>query len=594
MHNTPNPNLGTLRSRTDSQKVLRTALLAGAVFLVPVLLGVLFVFTYQHLAPAAARRSADTASVTNRSADITATNLAQLVSLRRDLRGNGRPVDEVNLRIWAAHASAPERLFNVPPPEEGKTWNWHLSQDGRYAIAVSLKPDASGRRAVGLYDLVPAKWLWKKTLPWPDTHEAPYVLDRHTVLRYTKKAQRFAMEINADGQIVNIDPLGKTPFAVHHPVPFDPAFPGEPVASKNGVFFVVDALHQNLIGYAQERLPGLRYAGKGDANTLFSGNGLLKFTLRDGRVTVSDSLTQTVLQQTDAWPNNTNTVVTGALTTHDGSQLSVFLKTDFSGAPPSTREWSVSLSLYTGTVMQSYNADALLAKPHRGLQRQALAPDGQWQVSVTPANELVFTSQPEKREAARLSLSSLLGLQKPLDHLAFLEEGRHIVLRQGDNLWLLDFDIARGYADLLARKTANADAPAAPLPVPAATAAAPATGEAPTSCAPPAQPLPPSTFTEDPAASIPAALALRAEWFADNQAWYYAAALLEETRALQQYDGRAPRVNPLLLARYDLLSGQRQKARLACREALGILVADHTGYNRMIRYHLQGLLFAKP
>ena len=172
------------------------------------------------------------------------------------------------------------------------------------------------------------------------------------------------------------------------------------------------------------------------------------------------------------------------------------------------------------------------------------------------------------------------------------------MLRQGDNFWLLDFDIARGYADLLARKAANAAAPSAPAL--SALANSPVAGETlPSSPASavtsaPDQPQPPATFMEDPGTAIPAALALRAEWFADNQAWCYASALLEAAHGIQQYDYRAPRVNPLLQARCLLLSGQRLKARATCREALGLLVADTTDYNRMIRFHLQGLLFAKP
>lgn len=591
MQKPQNSYLGSLPSHSTANAVMRTALLAGAVFLIPVLLGIFFVFAYQHLSPAAARQSASGACVTNQPA---ATNLAQFVALRRELRGKGLPVGDLNLRIWAARATEPERLFNVPPPEEGRQWNWHLSQDSRYAAAVSVQLDTLGRPAVGLYDLILEKWLWKKTLPWPGTHEALYVFNRCAVLRYTQNAQHFAMEISADGQITMLDKLPAS--SIRRPPPAAlaplPVCSGNSGASKNGVVFAVDAQHQNLIGHAQERLPGLRYAGKGDDNTLFSGNGLLKFTVRDGRVTVSDSLTQTVLQQTVAWPNSTNTVVTGALTTHDGSQLSVFLKTTFVGTPSAMREWSVSLSLYTGTVMQSFNADALLAKPRRALQREARSPDGQWLVTVTPKNELSFTSQLDKREAICVSLTQLLGLQNPLSHLAFLEEGRHLALRQGDNFWLLDFDVARGYADLLDRKAANAEA--------LTPSSVPAKGDALSSrtasvLAPASDPsLPPTTFVDEPDTSIPSALALRAEWFADNQAWHYAAALLEETRTLQQYDYRAPRVNPLLQARCYLLSGQRQKARSACREALGYLVSDPTEYNRMIRYQLQGILFAKP
>jgi len=509
----------------------------------------------------------------------------------------------VNLRIWAAQAVEPTILFNVAPPEADKRWNWFLSQDGRYAIAVSIQADSIGRRATGLYDLTAAQWLWKNALPWPDSHESPYVFDRHTVLRYSKNAKHFAMEIDAEGHITAIDTLGKTTIPAVQTIPADAAFPGTPVAVKSGVFFVEDAQHQNLIGYAQERLPGLRYAGKGDENTLFSGNGLMKLTIRNGRVTVSDSLTQTVLQQIEAWPHATNTSVTGSLTTYDGSQLSVFLKTDFGGTSTMTREWSVALALYTGTVLQSFNADALLAKPQRVTQRTALSPDGAWQVSVAASNDLVFTSQAQKRVVVRVDLARAIGLQKPLDHIAFLEEGRSIVLRQGENFWLLDFAVARGYADLLARQAANADAPPAASTAPE-TSPSPS-GQPPSSSTNAANAALPSVAALSPSPSFmayndclkvrePATLALQAEWLIDNQAWGYAAALLDEAHSLQRFDARAPRVNPLLLARCHILAGQTRKARAVCREALGQLVAAPSSNNRMIRYHLQGLFFSQP
>jgi len=187
----------------------------------------------------------------------------------------------------------------------------------------------------------------------------------------------------------------------------------------------------------------------------------------------------------------------------------------------------------------------------------------------------------------RVGLGTLLGLQKPVDHIAFLEEGRQLVLRQNDNFWLLDFSVALGYADLLARKEASSDLssvasaaqPAAPTNQPAAAV----------SCESPYV-----KEIEMPSGPNPSILALRAELFADNQAWGYAAALLEETAAHAAFDARAPRVNPLLQAHACLLSGQKQKARLACRKALVALVTDSTDYNRMIRYQLQGLLFSQP
>jgi len=593
MQNTPNPDLSTENTSTSRHNLFQTVLLACAVFLIPVLIGFVFVIATHKLLPPAVPPSAKAeAALTNRLYSGNATNVQQLMELRRDLRNEGIATDDVNLRLWAAHVSEPAILFRVSPPSPDKKWNWHVAQDGDHAIAVSAQRDTAERRSVGLYDLIGEKWVWTNALPWPDTHEQPYVFNRHLVLRYAKNAKRFALEVGADGKIVNLDTLGKGSFSLPQAVPANPRFPGTPVAVRKGVFFTSDAQDGSLRGYSLTLLPGLRYAGKGDDNTIFSGNGLLKFSAASGRVTVSDSLTQTILQQIDAWPHSTNTVVTGTLTTHDGSRLTVFLKTCFGGVPPAAKEWCVAIDLYTGTVIKSFNADALFAKPKRSTGLQALSPDGRWQLSVNAANELTIASLSPKRDVARVSFAAL---GRPISRVAFLEQGRYVTFRQNDDIWLLDFAIARGYGDLMARKasscsyTTNAAAAVAEASTnrPAAAVAAGASQPAPTD---------PDllSYASDPSATAPSYFALRAELFADNQAWAYASALLEQTHRLQEYDSRAPRVNPLQLARYDILTGQRQKSRLVCREALQTLIADHSEYNRMIRYHLQGLLFAVP
>jgi hypothetical protein len=510
--------------------------------------------------------------------------VAQLVELRRERRNQGFETEELNLRIWAALPHVQTTLFHVAPPESGARWNWHLSQDGRFAVAVSAQADTLGRRSVGLYDLVGDDWLWKKNLPWPEAHEAPFVFNRHLVLRYAKNTAKFAMEINPKGEIVGIDTLGKSPLTPTPELHAVPGFSGTPVAVKNGVLFTVDAEHQALDGFALERLPGLYYAGKGNPiSTVFSGNGLLKFTAQNGRITVSDALTQSVLQQITAWPDSTNTVVTGALVTHDGSQLSVFLKTLLKGTPAVAREWSLALTTYAGTITPSFNADALLAKPKSGSQKQAVSADGRWEIAVVGTNVLAITEQTSHREIARVSLAEQLGLRTPIEHIAFLEEGRHLLIRQGaDTFWLLDFAAARGYADLVARKEASVKMPVptppptdqhgVPVtPAPAATNGAPAFGDLPSG----------AYFT------------LRGEWFAQHQAWDFAAAEFEEAAAYAANDGRAPRINPLLQARIDLQAGEKQKAKLVSRAALMKLFGDNTNYNRMIRYQLQGLLFSQ-
>jgi hypothetical protein len=574
MDNTP--RLTPNEPNATPRQLLQTALLAAALLLIPLLLGTLLVLTVHKIKPVSA--PPPKADTDNSRMDADATNLLQLVERRRDRRNNGDDTEDLNVRIWAAHADQPTPLFRIDPPGPAMRWNWHLSQDGLFALAVSVQTDAADRRSVGLFDLVADRWLWKKSLPWPDSYEAPYVFNRHVVLRYAKNAKLFAMEIDERGAVTGIDVLRRAAFKKDAPLYPVPGFPGTPVALRHGVLFTSEAESPALAGYALERLPGLHFAGKGDGNTLFSGNGRLKFSVQNGRVTVADSLTQTVLQRIDAWPHSTNTLVTGARVTHDGSQLSLFLKTTFGGTPAATREWSVSVATYTGTITPTFNPDALLAKPQRLCQRQTDSSDRRWHVSVTESNLLSVVALPQNRPVAHLDLGNALSLRQPIDHIAFLEEDRHLVIRQRDNFWLLDFGTVLNHADLLARKAASAEAAA----------------QAALSASAPTAPLAASTNAPaEPFSAVPG-LALRAEWYALHGAWGYAAAALEAAAAESDADGRAPRVNPLLQAHAYLLSGQKQKARLVCREALARLISDSSDYNRMVRYHLQGLLFSQP
>jgi hypothetical protein len=596
------PNTPTPTPAPPSKALLHTLSLACAVFLIPVLIGVLFVLASHRFMPQADGPSETVlALVTNRLHDGSATNAAQLAVLRRDLRNEGLPTEEIDLRLWAARAAEPECLFRVPPPDPDKRWNWHIAQDGRHALAVSIQFDASERRTVGLYDFVDETWVWTHALPWPDAHESPYVFDRHVVVRYVKNTVRFALELDDKGQIISIDKLGAGAFAMPTAISADPLFPGSPVALKNNVFFTADPTDSALLGYAHQPLPGLRYAGPGDANTTFSGNGQLKFTAAQGRVTVADSLTQTVLQRFNAWPNATNTTVTATLASHDGANFTVFLQTVFDGAPPVKREWSVAIDLYAGTVKQSVNAAARFAKPVRTVSQHALTADGRWRFDISDANDLrVSPASDPGRAVARVALAPL-GLRAPIRSLAFLENGRHLVLRQDADVWLLDVATARAYGGLTAR-VANADRTISleTYRVKRETGPEDKTG-AQLALSPQGYGLAELfdsdtsfSFMPDPDATAPAYQALRAERFASNQAWGYAADLLSDTARLQAFDPRAPRVNPLLLARCQILSGQRQAARATCRDALRTLIADRSAENRMIRYLLQGLLFATP
>lgn len=597
MQNKHDPVPPLASTSAGKRPVFNTVLLAGAIFLIPVLFGLLFVMASHRLAPRPSAPSADScALLTNRLHDGSAAQKAQLTGLRQEFREAGLATDEVDIRLWAARAQEPEVLFRVSPPDPDKRWNWHLSQDGLFALAVSMEIDRFDRRDVGLFDLSREEWAWTNSLPWPDTHEAPYVFKRHLVVRFVKNASRFALEVDPRGAIMNIDRLGAGTFDVSPPVQTIPNIAGQPVAIRHGIYFSIDPQTGTLTGYAQTLLPGLRDAGPYHVGAVFSGNGLLLFRAAEGRVTVSDSLTGALLQTLDAWPHTTNTVVTGALATSDGSGLTVFLQTEFDGTPPVRREWSVAVDVYAGTVTRSLNADTLFAKPAATETRSAATPDGRWVLAVDTANALtVSPAGVPGCPAVRVPLAAV-GIQEPIRHIAFLEQGRHLLMRSGTHLWVLDFKLARAYGGLTARIAASSRT----IP-PEAYQVAPASAEPDAMLALSEEGYgEQAVFDPDdlarsfvPDATAPSYLALRAEFCVANQAWGYAAGMLEETARLQEFDPRAPRINPLLTARCQFLAGLPHKTRATCREALRMFLMRPDSTPRMIRYHLQGLLFAE-
>ena len=761
MQNTPDPN--TVLSAPPNKALFRTVMLAGSVFFIPVLIGTLVVLAGQRLLPSSKSGTAAdaAAALTARLHDGSAVSVAQLTALRRDLRGAGLPTDEADLRLWAARATEPERLFRVPPPDAGKRWNWHLANDGFYALAVAAAPDAAGRRAVGLYDLASETWAWNSVLPWPETHEAPYVFDRRTIVRYAKNDTRFALEVDRDGKIISIDKLGAGAFAMPPPARPDPRFPGlTAVAARHNVFFASDPQDGSLHGYAGSSLPGLRHAGPCDATTAFSGNGLMKFSVVTGIVTVADSLTQTTLQTYRAWRADSDTVVNGTAASLDGSNLVVSLTSTFAGPPPVKRDWSMSIDLYSGkgktntgdqqppvperaasltavaarhnvffasdpqdgslhgyassplpglrhagpcdattafsgngfmkfsvvtgivtvadsltlTTLQTYKAwpaesdttvrgmaaaldgsnlvvsltsmfagtppvkrdwsmsidlysgkgktntgDQQPPVPEHAASLTTLSPDGKWRLTVDADNALTVTAEntktPATTPAARVALAPL-GLRAPIQSIAFLEGGRHLLIRQRAEAWLLDFTVARSYGGLMARaatcsKTISMDS----YRVRRETNGTEKAGAKLATSAEgygisedyDADELASDSFAD---ATAPSYLLLRTELLVANQAWGYAAATLEEIARLQASDLRAPQINPLLFARCQILAGQDKKARTICRDALRKLLQRPVVYdsatgttrsppnleetdNRMIRYHLQSILFAK-
>jgi hypothetical protein len=592
MNNTTNHDKGREADKQARQQLLHTVLLSVAVMLIPILIGFLFVMVAGKIKPAPAAHEAESVvSVANRMHELgSATNKQMLARLRYNLRTKGLPTDEVNLRLWAAELSEPTRIFQIAPPEKNKTWNWILSHDGAYAIAVSVQHDSLDRRDVGLYDLMQGKWLWQNKILWPDSHGQPYVFNGHLILRYSKNALRFALELDNAGRIISIDTLGPGHIPTLSRPPADPALPGLPLAIAKGVVFTADRENPDCLnGYATTRLPGLRYAGKGDDNTIFSGNGFLKFAAKAGDILVYDSLTLTLLQKISAWRHTSNTSVTGMRTDDDGAFLSVFLTTEFAEKPPVRRDWQINLNLYTGQKETLFTQDTSV--PERKTSDKAQTPDGRWTFYAAGDGMLTLSCSESNRIAAKLPLDAM-GIEGPISDLAFLSGGRHLRIRQGDNFWLLDFAIASGYGDLAARCAANAlpDEEREMSPTPNHRLLRPPKKPQDSSLSPDPDDL---TNTKDSPPPWPAAMALKAELLAAHQAWGYAADALEKAGTSQERDPRAPGVNLLLLARYQILDGQKAKARETCRAALNKLIADPSGHNRMIRYHLQGLYFAE-
>ena len=91
----------------------------------------------------------------------------------------------------------------------------------------------------------------------------------------------------------------------------------------------------------------------------------------------------------------------------------------------------------------------------------------------------------------------------------------------------------------------------------------------------------------------PSILSLQAEFYATHHAWLYAADRLEQLMLSQERDHRAPKANPLLLARYSLLSGDTKRAKKACEKGLRFIFYDDTLYNRMIHWQMLRILFEK-
>ncbi len=589
--------------KSELRNLKKTALVAALLFLVPFTAATLLGLLVNRFSPvrqgARAAREAAAMQPPGCAADA---GIDDLLSHRTELRNLGLPIEPTNLRIWAAAAAEPALLIHLDPPEAALSWEWHLSQDGLHALAVAKSPGVDSLlKEVALYSFAEGIWLWKNTLPWPEVHEAPWVFHSTTVVRSSKNNRRFAMEINPAGDIVALDALGAGAPAPAAAPAQDSRFKGQAIAAISGVFFVVDEMDSTLKGYALQNLPGLYDAGAFDRNSCFSGNGLLKFRACDGTVTVHDAFTQLILDEKSLWRAATNTVVTAIKANHDGSELSIQLETTFAQPDPVVRDWNLSWQPVNDIV-----AISMTNRQHgaaQSSQASIQSPDSEWRICLRENSVLEIAPVRATGEVVSVDLKNSIPCgSNPVTAIALLEGNRFILLTQRDHAFLLDWHAVAHYGDLRARlehcKTILAGYAAEALH--------------------PAEPdgnLVPeiSTLSEEDDAdtfnyemtgysetadprlleppSLPSVLSLQAELLANHRAWLYASCQLEQLMQIQERDSRAPRANPLLYTRYNLLTGNPQKVKEGSRSALDALFYDTTPFNQMIRWQMLKTLF---
>ena len=116
MQNQHDPAPSQVSTPASRRAVLNTVLLAGATFLIPVLMGVLFVMASHRLFPRPATPADEAdALLTNRLYDGSVTQTVQLAKLRREFREAGLATDEVDISSGGACAGARGALLRTAP-----------------------------------------------------------------------------------------------------------------------------------------------------------------------------------------------------------------------------------------------------------------------------------------------------------------------------------------------------------------------------------------------------------------------------------------------------------------------------------------------
>lgn len=556
-------------------QLLKNLSLAVGALVIPICLAILFAHV---LIRQVRQRSARTAALQplcpEGGWDDLPDDLESLAQMRLALRNSGVSIGEINLRIWAALSRHPDTLFSLEPPDKTMLWDWRVSQDGRYALAVAPRsgPAAEVRR-VALYDFIGMAWKWDRTLPWPDRYDHPIYLQNRLLVKYEKNARLFVMELDDTGEIRDLVTLGAGRITLPPPSETRPDLAGLSLAHRNNVTFKTN-LTARLFGYSQAEIPGLYSAGTGDRlTTRFSGNGLLKFDASNGVIRVSDALTQTVLHEhPGAWRASADDTLVSALCDSIGTHYTVYVKRPSPTTALHDDYLAVTLDL-SGTEPR-VQTDELASAPEPARPRTTVKTrDGLWTFSLTPSNQLTIVSQASTATVARVSLDSLPDVTGTFDELALLSSEHQLLLRQAERFWLLELNTAFHYADWLANlKNGNDVIPAELVALQQlqdrkfeASRSYYITEEE-------IRDLTNGTVlaelqrTAKPTRSS-AYVALKTALYRANQAWAYAKMGMLEIEQLQEDDPRAPQMNNLLLARLALLANDRRTAALACQKA---------------------------
>ncbi|MFO7937551.1 MAG: hypothetical protein R6V06_08100 [Kiritimatiellia bacterium] len=588
----------------DFKKTVLTAIL---IFLIPLCSALIFAFFARRISPANTRRN-DKNATHSETAEGTPPAPApeaepeELLEYRETLRQLGKPVKYANLRIWAVAGKHPALLFEIPSPAPKKQWKWRISQCGRYALAIEKAEEEPLFRETALYSLCTEEWLWQKRLPWPMQYEDPWIFSGHLILRSWKNNRRFAMELDERGEILSLDALGEGgAFPKKNQTPPDLHLK-HITAIRAGVIFTWDPDESTLKGFSPKQLPGLHRLKSSPDISCITGNGLLEFSAKDGILSAFDTFTGHPLLHQKLWHHSTNTTVRGIETNRDGSSVRIYAESSFTDKKTTERKWCVNYTALNGAI----NTDRTNPPAFSPRTQKQTIDIPEYGLRVSHSGSKLEISVAESADnTVIINFHDFPDLEDIyLTGISLLEDKRYLHIHTETDSFLLDLHTVRHYGDMLARvmhsRLILAEHSREELMRPAPTDSSlpdipkhskETSDTYEVNCGRddskgylinPAKMEPPS---------LPSIISIQAELLATHRAWLYAAHKLDRLTTLQEQDHRAPKANPLLLARYATLAGEEKMARRACEKGLKSLYFDKSPYNRMIRWQFTRMLF---